>query len=80
MPVPAATPGWDPAARKTAYQDIARQLNQDLPFIYIADISWSTFYKSNVHGIVDSTLPDGSKGVDYTSGGVQSFGHWWVSK
>ena len=70
----------DPAARKAAYQDIAKQINKDLPFIWIADISWSTFYKPNVNGIVDWTLPDGSKGVDYTSGGVQWFAHWWLSK
>ena len=70
----------DPAARKAAYQDIARQLNKDLPFIYIADISWSTFFKPNIHGVVDWTLPDGSKGVSYTSGGVQHFATWFISK
>ena len=70
----------DPATRKAAYQDIARQENKDLPFIWIADISWSTFYKPNIHGVVDWTLPDGSKGVNYTSGGVEQFAHWWVSK
>lgn len=70
----------DPAARKVAYQDLARQINVDLPFIYIADISWSTFYKSNIHGVVEATLPDGGPAVDYTSGGVQTFAHWWVSK
>jgi len=70
----------DPGARKTAYQDIARQINKDLPFIYIAEITWSTFFKSNVHGVVDWTFPDGSKGVTYTSGGVQRFGNWFVSK
>jgi peptide/nickel transport system substrate-binding protein len=70
----------DPAIRTAAYQDIARQINKDLPFIWIADISWSTFYKPNINGVVDWTLPDGSKGVDYTSGGVEWFSHWWVSK
>ena len=66
--------------RKQAYQDIARQMNKDMPFIWIADISWSTFYKPNINGVVDWTLPDGSKGVDYTSGGVEMFSHWWLSK
>jgi peptide/nickel transport system substrate-binding protein len=70
----------DPSVRKAAYQDIARQINKDLPFIWIADISWSTFYKPNINGVVDWTLPDGSKGVNYTSGGVEMFGHWWLSK
>ena len=70
----------DPAARKAAYQDIARLMNKDLPFIWIADISWSTFYQPNIHGVVDWTLPDGSAGVNYTSGGVQQLGHWWMSK
>jgi len=70
----------DPAVRKQAYQDIARQLNKDLPFIYIAEIPWSTFFKSNVHGVVDWTFPDGTKGASYTTGGVQRFGNWFVSK
>jgi len=70
----------DPAVRKAAYQDIARQMNKDMPFIWIADISWSTFFKSNIHGVVDWTLPDGAKGVSYTSGGVQWFSHWFISK
>jgi ABC-type transport system substrate-binding protein len=70
----------DPAVRKAAYQDIARQINKDMPFIWIADISWSTFFKSNVHGVTDWTLPDGSKGVSYTSGGVEMFAHWFISK
>ena len=70
----------DPAVRKTAYQDIARQMNKDMPFIWIADISWSTFYKPNIHGVVDWTLPDGQKGVSYTSGGVEFLYHWWMSK
>jgi len=70
----------DPAARKAAYQDIAREINKDMPFIWIADISWSTFFKPNIHGVVDWTLPDGSKGVAYTSGGVQHFGTWFISK
>jgi len=70
----------DPAARKAAYQDIARQMNKDLPFIWIADISWSTFFKTNVHGVVDWTFPDGTKGVTFTSGGVQRMGNWFISK
>ncbi|MDQ1395882.1 MAG: peptide/nickel transport system substrate-binding protein [Acidimicrobiaceae bacterium] len=70
----------DPAVRKAAYQDIARQINKDLPFIWIADISWSTFYKPNINGVVDWTLPDGSKGVSYTSGGVEWLSHWFISK
>jgi peptide/nickel transport system substrate-binding protein len=69
----------DPAIRLAAYQDIARQINKDLPYIWIADIAWSTFYTPNIHGIVDWTLPDGSKGVNYTSGGVQMISHWWMS-
>jgi len=70
----------DQSVRKQAYQDIAREMNKDLVNIWIADISWSTFYKPNIHGVVDWTLPDGSKGVSYTSGGVELLYHWWKSK
>ncbi|HEX9530854.1 MAG TPA: hypothetical protein VF954_06940, partial [Acidimicrobiales bacterium] len=69
----------DPAVRKQAYQDIARELNKGLPYIYLAEYSFSTFYKPNIHGVVDWTLPDGAKGVNYTSDGIQRFANWWVA-
>jgi peptide/nickel transport system substrate-binding protein len=70
------------AARVAAYQDIARRLAIDVPFIWTNEAVWQIAFKPNVHGVTTWTLPDGSPGVDHTlgipSGGAFIISHVWM--
>jgi ABC-type transport system substrate-binding protein len=70
------------ADRVAAYQDIARRLAVDVPFIWTNEVVWQIAMKPNVHGVTTWTLPDGSPGVDHTlgipSGGAFIMTHVWM--
>jgi ABC-type transport system substrate-binding protein len=70
------------ADRLAAYQDIARRLAVDVPFIWLDEAVWQIAMKPNVHGVTTWTLPDGSPGVDHTlgipSGGAFLMDHVWM--
>jgi peptide/nickel transport system substrate-binding protein len=70
------------ADRVAAYQDIAKRLAVDIPFIWTGEAIWQIAYKPTVHGIVTWTLPDGTPGVDHTlsipSGGGFLMTHVWT--
>ncbi|MFI5041044.1 MAG: ABC transporter substrate-binding protein [Acidimicrobiales bacterium] len=67
----------DTATRKAAYQDIATQFGTDVPYVWLNEALWQIAAKKSVHGILDWTLPDGSKGVDHTIGGFFLMSHVW---
>jgi peptide/nickel transport system substrate-binding protein len=62
----------DPAVRKAAYQDIAKQFAKDLPFIWTVQAVWAVASKSNVGGIDGDKLPDGTAVLTPTGGHVQA--------
>ena len=51
----------DPAARKTAYQDIGKQFAKDVPYLWLNETVWQVGTKKNVHNLGGWTLPDGSQ-------------------
>jgi peptide/nickel transport system substrate-binding protein len=67
------------ADRTAAYQSIAKQFAQDVPYVFINETIWQIAYKPKVGGITDWTLPDGSAGVDHTIGGLFLLSHVTVS-
>jgi len=68
----------DPATRAAAYEDIASQFAKDVPFVWTNETVWTIAAKTNVQGILQWTLPDGTPGVDHTIGGAFSMAHVWV--
>lgn len=51
----------DPATRATAYQQFARQLNQDLPYIWLDRAIWAIVANSKVQNFNNPTTPAGAK-------------------
>lgn len=68
----------DDAARKAAYQDVAKQFTKDVPYIWLDESLWQIAAKKAVHGVNTWTLPDGTPGVDHTIGGFFDPSHVWV--
>jgi peptide/nickel transport system substrate-binding protein len=62
----------DPAVRKAAYQDIAKQFAKDLPFIWTVQTVWAVASKPTVGGIEGAKLPDGTDALTPTGGLVQA--------
>ena len=50
----------DAAKRKADYENVAVQLNKDLPFLWLDQAAWFYAAKPSVEGIDNHTLPDGT--------------------
>jgi len=70
----------DPEARKQAYQRVAKQFAQDVPYVWIGTTVWSVSSKPKVNGVTTWKLPDGSDGLDTLLAGRFLMSHVWVSK
>ena len=66
------------ATRVTAYQDLVKRFDADLPYIWISGILTDVSSNSKVHGIDQSMLPDGTTGFDHGPTGFQPW-HLWLS-
>lgn len=62
----------DPEARKQAYADFQRRLNEIIPYVWLTHTQWVVAANNNVRGIGNGTLPDGQEA--YPLGGVGTFG------
>jgi ABC-type transport system substrate-binding protein len=69
----------DQAARVAAYEDVAKRLAVDLPYIWLSGIISDVSSAPNVHGLVTSTLPDGAAGFDAGPTGFQPWHLWFGS-
>jgi len=69
----------DPAARKSAYEDITARLNKDLPYVWTDEVVWDVVAKPAVQGIDRSTLPDGTP-QRAPSSGVFSLSSVWLDQ
>jgi peptide/nickel transport system substrate-binding protein len=64
--------------RVALYKDVAKRFAVDIPYLWVNETPWQLVYKNNVHGMVNSTLPDGTQGVNHTVGGVFFIDNVWV--
>jgi peptide/nickel transport system substrate-binding protein len=60
----------DPAVRAAAYQEVARRLAADLPYLWISRVLWAVAHKASVHGVLEPTLPDGRPADWFNAGDV----------
>jgi peptide/nickel transport system substrate-binding protein len=63
--------------RQLDYIAVARQLDKDLPYIWLNHTVWSVGASNSVHGLDATTLPDGSK-TDAVTSGVQRVTQLWL--
>jgi peptide/nickel transport system substrate-binding protein len=66
--------------RKAAYQAIAKQFAEDVPYVWIGTTVWAVASKPKVQGITSWKLPDGSDGLDSLLAGRFLMTHVWVGK
>lgn len=64
--------------RQLDYITVARQLDKDLPYIWLDHAVWSIGVNNSVRGLDDTTLPDGSK-TDPVTSGVQRVTQLWLT-
>lgn len=69
----------DPATRAAAYQALAKQLNQDLPYIWNDRTTWAVVAKGNVENFNNPTTPDGAKAYGMIAGDVWTPQIWLSS-
>ena len=62
----------DPEVRKQAYADLQKRMNELIPYVWLNHTLWAVAADNNVRGILNETLPNGSKA--YPIGGVGTFG------
>lgn len=58
----------DPEARAEAYKTVANRLAVDLPFIWLGETLWAAIGETQVVGLTDQVLPDGSKSIGFADG------------
>ncbi len=58
----------DQATRVAAYQEVAKRLAEDLPYLWLGDTLWAGISAPEVAGLADQTLPDGSAGLGFSDG------------
>jgi peptide/nickel transport system substrate-binding protein len=64
--------------RQLDYITVARQLDKDLPYIWLNHTVWSIGANNAVRGFDQTTLPDGSK-TDPVTSGVQRVTQLWLT-
>jgi peptide/nickel transport system substrate-binding protein len=69
----------DQATRVAAYEEVAKRMAVDLPYIWLSGIISDVSSAPNVHGLVTSTLPDGTPGFDAGPTGFQPWHLWFGS-
>ncbi|MEU8800069.1 ABC transporter substrate-binding protein [Spirillospora sp. NPDC048819] len=73
--------GSDEAARKKAYATVQKRLRAELPFIWVDHLSTSAVVtKSNVHGLAQYKLPDGSTAKPLIGSPTHAFGQIWIGR
>ncbi|HXY26817.1 MAG TPA: ABC transporter substrate-binding protein, partial [Acidimicrobiales bacterium] len=60
----------DPATRAQAYQQIAKQINKDIPYIWQDRTTWAVVARSNVQNFNNPMTPDGGKAYGMLAGDV----------
>jgi len=50
----------DPAVRREAYAEVQRLINEDLPYIWLDRAQWAVVARTQVRGITNGPLPDGT--------------------
>lgn len=70
----------DPAARKAAYQEVAKRFAEDVPYVWIGTAVWMVASKPKVQGVTTWKLPDGTDGLDTLLSGRFLMSHVWVTK
>jgi ABC-type transport system substrate-binding protein len=60
----------DPAARATAYQNVAKRFAQDIPYLWLDRAVWMVSAKPTVQNFAGGTLPDGTKAVPLIFGEI----------
>ena len=71
----------DDAVRKKAYATVQKRLRSELPFIWIDHLSTNAVItRSNVHGLAEYELPDGSPGKPLIGSPTHPFGQIWISR
>lgn len=69
--------------RIAAYQDISKQMGQDIPYIWVDESLWSLAFNKKVEGVQEWMMPDGSPGADNLTvgglGGGTIFEHVWLN-
>ncbi|MGP4023620.1 ABC transporter substrate-binding protein [Actinomadura sp. 3N407] len=73
--------GPDEAARKKAYATVQKRLRAVLPFIWVDHLSTNAVVtKSNVHGLAQYKLPDGSTAKPLIGSPTHGFGQIWIGR
>lgn len=57
-----------PSERRAAYQEVARLLAEDLPYLWLGKTLWVAIAEPNVAGIRGQTLPGGQPGIGFFDG------------
>jgi ABC-type transport system substrate-binding protein len=60
----------DPSARAAAYQEVARRLAQDIPYLWLDRGVWIVSARSSVQNFAGGTLPDGTRAVPLIFGEI----------
>ncbi len=63
-------------ARVEAYKTVARQINQDIPYLWQNRALWAVCARGGVHGYDSYRLPDGADGLGLKSGIFPIVGVW----
>ncbi|HLX87769.1 MAG TPA: ABC transporter substrate-binding protein [Acidimicrobiales bacterium] len=69
----------DPATRATAYQNAAKQINQDLPYIWLDRAIWAIVANSKVQNFNNPTTPAGGKAYGMIVGTIWTPQIWLSS-
>ena len=69
----------DPTVRATAYQQVAKRLNKDLPYIWQDRATWAIVARSNVQNCNNPTTPEGGKAYGMIVGTVWTPQIWQSS-
>lgn len=54
--------------RVAAYQEVARRLAVDLPYLWTGKTYWAAIATEGVGGLTDQRLPDGATGIGFANG------------
>jgi peptide/nickel transport system substrate-binding protein len=58
----------DLAVRARAYQDVSKYLAEDLPYLWMGRTYWAAVCQSDVVGVTNQVMPDGTKSIGFNNG------------
>jgi peptide/nickel transport system substrate-binding protein len=67
----------DPAARKTAAEDVNKQFGTQVYNLWLSWVLWGIISQPYVHGVQANKLPDGSQGIGLAYAGLHNINQMW---